>query len=305
MKKNCNIIKDLLPLYIDEVCSKESSKLVEEHLKDCDDCQNYLEELKFDIKESKVNEINGFKKFAKLIDFKIIKDAIAITCIILVITYGILYFITNFHFTSNYSEKMDVIIHEDGRDWNIQFMTPIMGRQYGILRRINENGENTNVIFITHKYTLEDYFSSEKYSRYGTEIEGLYFQYINYNDKTKVYYTNEDLNDINDAGEEKLKNIINKSTLIFTNEATSSTMNCTLNNQDYSYTLTYYTVNKQIIESSGDLEMPEELLMHILSIDGDYDSMWFPGDKSTDTFNKIEQYMTNKGGTCKLDTNDN
>lgn len=36
---NCQIIRDLLPLYCDDVCSKESRRAVEEHLAGCPDCQ--------------------------------------------------------------------------------------------------------------------------------------------------------------------------------------------------------------------------------------------------------------------------
>ena len=39
MKKECEMINDLLPLYIDGVCSEESKKLVEEHMKTCDSCR--------------------------------------------------------------------------------------------------------------------------------------------------------------------------------------------------------------------------------------------------------------------------
>jgi hypothetical protein len=42
MKISCEIIKDLLPLYHDDVCSKESRALVEEHLADCITCKNEL-----------------------------------------------------------------------------------------------------------------------------------------------------------------------------------------------------------------------------------------------------------------------
>jgi predicted anti-sigma-YlaC factor YlaD len=42
MKTNCKVIEDLLPLYIDEVCSDESKRLVEEHLKECDECSAKL-----------------------------------------------------------------------------------------------------------------------------------------------------------------------------------------------------------------------------------------------------------------------
>ncbi len=43
MKVSCEIIKDLLPLYFDGVCSAQSKQLVDEHLSDCVDCQKELE----------------------------------------------------------------------------------------------------------------------------------------------------------------------------------------------------------------------------------------------------------------------
>ncbi len=38
MKLNCNVIRDLIPLYVDQICSEESKELVEEHLAECEDC---------------------------------------------------------------------------------------------------------------------------------------------------------------------------------------------------------------------------------------------------------------------------
>lgn len=35
MKTPCNVIRDLLPLYQDSVCSPESRQLVAEHLEEC------------------------------------------------------------------------------------------------------------------------------------------------------------------------------------------------------------------------------------------------------------------------------
>ncbi|MBQ6898097.1 MAG: zf-HC2 domain-containing protein [Clostridia bacterium] len=43
---NCEIIKDLIPLYIDGCCSKESERAVAEHLKDCSECKKLFEEMK-------------------------------------------------------------------------------------------------------------------------------------------------------------------------------------------------------------------------------------------------------------------
>lgn len=42
MKITCDIVSDLLPLYIDEVCTGDSKKAVEEHMKGCEKCRSTL-----------------------------------------------------------------------------------------------------------------------------------------------------------------------------------------------------------------------------------------------------------------------
>lgn len=45
MKLNCNVIRDLLPLYADQICSQESRVLVDEHLAQCRDCSALLQQM--------------------------------------------------------------------------------------------------------------------------------------------------------------------------------------------------------------------------------------------------------------------
>jgi len=45
----CEVIKDLLPLYHDEVSSNESNKIVEKHLESCDKCRSYLDSINTEI----------------------------------------------------------------------------------------------------------------------------------------------------------------------------------------------------------------------------------------------------------------
>ena len=52
MKMACEVIRDLLPLYADEVCSEKSRSLVDEHLAACPECEAILRELKRDDIES-------------------------------------------------------------------------------------------------------------------------------------------------------------------------------------------------------------------------------------------------------------
>lgn len=46
MKLSCEVIRDLLPLYEDEVCCEESKELVEEHLSECAACRDLQEKFK-------------------------------------------------------------------------------------------------------------------------------------------------------------------------------------------------------------------------------------------------------------------
>ena len=46
MSKECEIIRDLLPLYADDVVSDASREIIEEHLPDCPDCREYLKKIR-------------------------------------------------------------------------------------------------------------------------------------------------------------------------------------------------------------------------------------------------------------------
>ncbi len=46
MKYNCDIISDLLPLYMDNACTSASAQAVEEHLAECSVCTAMLEDMK-------------------------------------------------------------------------------------------------------------------------------------------------------------------------------------------------------------------------------------------------------------------
>lgn len=49
----CEIIRDLIPLYLDDVCSEETRKLVEDHLSECKECQEYMKELQMELEVGK------------------------------------------------------------------------------------------------------------------------------------------------------------------------------------------------------------------------------------------------------------
>ncbi|MBR2381609.1 MAG: zf-HC2 domain-containing protein [Clostridia bacterium] len=75
MDKNCNIIKDLLPLYAENLLSPESEELVKKHLDECEECRAELEGIKSSVNVhtpcEKAEKMKAFmlamKKYKKLI----------------------------------------------------------------------------------------------------------------------------------------------------------------------------------------------------------------------------------------------
>lgn len=56
MRVSCEVIRDLLPLYYDKVCSKESSLLIEEHLAECPQCVDELQKLKMNLENPTISD---------------------------------------------------------------------------------------------------------------------------------------------------------------------------------------------------------------------------------------------------------
>lgn len=66
MKKiNCNVIRDLLPLYIEQVVSSDTKILVEEHLSECEDCKAELNRMQAPIKITLDNDAGPLQNIKK------------------------------------------------------------------------------------------------------------------------------------------------------------------------------------------------------------------------------------------------
>ncbi len=71
-KISCNIIKDLLPLYVDEVVSEDSRVLVEEHFASCPYCREEAEKMKKVLlvpvdEVMEEAEVSALKRFQKML----------------------------------------------------------------------------------------------------------------------------------------------------------------------------------------------------------------------------------------------
>ena len=77
----CEIIRDLIPLCVDDVASKSSVDLVNEHISTCEECRKVMENMKgsLQIPISTSEQLSGtkpFEKMRKVLTRKIIQTAV-------------------------------------------------------------------------------------------------------------------------------------------------------------------------------------------------------------------------------------
>ena len=94
MNINCELINDLLPLYVDDVISDEGKKLVEEHIASCDKCAKTVENMKtsitIPIDKDASNIMALKKKYTMSIWFRVVIIAMVILALWGVISYTVM-----------------------------------------------------------------------------------------------------------------------------------------------------------------------------------------------------------------------
>lgn len=99
-KIDCSIIQDMIPLYIDKICSTQTQEMVAEHLETCEQCRQMLVQLEkpMPIKEAaEISEHDGKELYQNIRNSfmkKVIKRVLVIIAVIfaVVIAGGILWF---------------------------------------------------------------------------------------------------------------------------------------------------------------------------------------------------------------------
>ncbi|WP_097027477.1 zf-HC2 domain-containing protein [Clostridium peptidivorans] len=198
-KVSCDIIKDLLPLYHDKVCSNDSSKMVEDHLTECSDCKNELNKIGTEINLSKetvkenlsdsnvIKNIAVFWRRTKVRTFIIgvIGAAVLFTIVLLGFTYPIVNVPTDVMKITEVSQLSDgriayhVELTDEYRLNRLAFNTDEYGNFYITPKRpIFKTKEMKDVPgFKNTYYTFGDFLKTVYRDRYGdnAEIKALYY----------------------------------------------------------------------------------------------------------------------------------
>lgn len=166
-KKECNLVKDLLPNYLEKLTNADTNEFIENHIKTCNECSNLFEHYKNTDKTNNNDKIfiNYAKKFN--LKFNILKWIILIILLIfiLVIFNKIIIINSLISKSRNYEESInyysryyqytnnEIIIIDSYNYNNIYFRT---------LKNIDKSSGNI-------KSTIKEFYDGEK-----TKINAIY-----------------------------------------------------------------------------------------------------------------------------------
>ena len=112
MKYLCNLIQDLLPLYHDGVCSKESIAIIEKHLSECDICKEIYSSL-CETDEIIIPSPNADWELKKAASFRIVKKKLSRRQLFVVIIVLALLTAVAFAAVGTMKNSIDVVMYEN------------------------------------------------------------------------------------------------------------------------------------------------------------------------------------------------
>lgn len=186
---NCNIIRDILPLYVDDVVGNDTKTMVEEHLELCEGCKKEVDLMKQEVYipvDKEVSEIKNFKK--KWRNKKMIISGVSILLTGLVI-FGAYTFVFHYDTVIPYTESLIKIETQD----NGMLFSHYYGRDYYCVSATNPikvriDGEDKNAIFLYYTETIANTHLNKLLNRKNTREERNYIFQLGNNENVDIIY---------------------------------------------------------------------------------------------------------------------
>lgn len=134
--KYCKIVQDLLPTYIENLTDSETNKFIENHIRDCTECENVLKDMNSELGETNLQRIYQEREIDYL---KKIKRKNIILMSIAIIAVSILGF-----FIYKYFSYTGFRINDNGK---IDFWSPLISERKTLFIK--------NIDILTTEYTTE------------------------------------------------------------------------------------------------------------------------------------------------------
>lgn len=168
---NCNIVKDILPLYFDKVVSKDTVEMVEEHLRSCENCQKEASVMKKDFvmpvnQSIQLDEAKMLKRFK--MHFR--KRKVLISIMSFIIAFGVMgaviFLLTYPKLYIDY-DGAKISVDVDGGNVYAEYTGNDDVSAYAVYEvepyKVEIDGEEKNIVIFYYGTTFWDkYFTSAK-----------------------------------------------------------------------------------------------------------------------------------------------
>lgn len=203
-KINCNIINDLLPLYVDEVVSDDTKVLVENHLANCESCREKAEKMADSIKmpvSEKVTsaEKNIIKKAKRTFFNKKVIVAVTSAVVAIAIIFGLYWAANCIYFPIQYdAHLMSVTTDKDAIYLNYD---GVYSFHQGYNQEIVIDGEKKSVWIMEVEYNFWDKYIEPLYKKtekqYPIHIDEIqYCDIVYYGDFNTDGYTDKEFREL-------------------------------------------------------------------------------------------------------------
>lgn len=176
MKVNCDIIRDLLPLYAEDMVSDASRDMVDEHLCECDECVKVLGQIKKHTPipaEVSTDALHQLKK--RIVWRRILTAAAAVMTLITLCALGNTYLFAPIQLTAEQAVE-DFYVREDGAIV-IDYAAGINGTGW--------SGDENNRVMYCQSTRYDLYRGQHRRS-----IEELYGDNVEITEQERLYYNN-------------------------------------------------------------------------------------------------------------------
>lgn len=218
MNYPCNLIQDLLPLYLDGVCSEESKTVVEQHLIKCPNCRKYYSAMR-ESDEIIIMPPNAEREIQKATSFQSVKKTLFRKQILIAAVSIIVLTVIAFAVISVLKNSVGIVEYEDNISVSM-IDGSLVGRLNGsqetyikiIRTTIEADGQEENYLFY--------YLSDTKWNDLTTSRQ-VFSEYVlcpmdkGADQIDRVYYYTGDYTGIETMGSDKLQEIINASVLLW------------------------------------------------------------------------------------------
>ena len=220
MKYPCEIISDLLPLYIDDLCNEKSKEVVCNHLSSCEKCKQNYEKMKGVDNIMKNNNSEDFKvaDSLKSIRRKIFRNKIFVSVLTIVVIgfaiFGVATIMENTEKVIKYADNITVTKvnrEEKGLCLEAEITGNLVLSTMQKRVEIEKDGETQiNIYFYTETNAWEDILANEK-----TSSRYLIAPINEDNDIDNVYYYIGDYSNLEEMSIEELDKVNQNATLLW------------------------------------------------------------------------------------------